>query len=80
MNGKNFTELCSWTYNVFELIQTYSFVIETIVDFKVNPMVPESIPCCTQSIKRVVKQAARACATVHGHDSRDGFIQATCDH
>ena len=80
IDAKNLTELCSWTHNVFEPIQTCSFTTETIVDFKVNPMVVDSIPCHTQSVERAVKQTTRACAAVYGHDSRDGFIRAGCHH
>ena len=36
MDAKNLTELCSWTHNVFEPIQTCSFSSETVVDIKVN--------------------------------------------
>jgi hypothetical protein len=80
IDAKTLTELCSWTHNVFKPIQTCSLTTETILDFKVNPMVVDSIPCHTQSIERAVKQTTRACAAVYGHDSRDGFIRAGCHH
>ena len=74
--AKKLTELCSWESNVYEPVFTCSLTQDQIKEFEMRPMVVPYRPVHGQSMERAVKQVTRACESVFGAESRDGFIRA----